>query len=132
MGLSDENRKNLIDLYWEKSVNCFSDMEFCAQSGKWGMAANRIYYSVFYALSALFIKDGLSIKSHRGAKALLGQYYILTNKIDQKYSRLFAQLETLRDKADYDVSFTATQDEVDDFRNDTVDFLKVIKNMLGK
>lgn len=130
MSLNDIDRETLIKMYWDRCQNAIVDADSAIDSCRWNMAANRIYYSVFYAVSILFVKDGHPIKSHRGAKAILNKEYVLTNKLDKEDARFFAQLETLRDNADYDVIFQATKDEILNYRSKVDVFIATIKKML--
>ena len=130
MSLNDIDRDSLIKLYWERSERTLADADTAIASQSWNMAANRLYYSVFYAVSALFIKDGYPIKSHRGAKAVLGLRYVVTGKVSQETSRIYSQLETLRDMADYDVVFQATKDEIMEYRPKVDVFISVIKSLM--
>jgi len=94
MGLNEENRKVLVDLYWEKATQTYLDAEWAISAKKWNVAANRIYYAAFHAVTALFIKDGFAVSSHRGSKAALGQRYVLTGKLSSQDGKLYAQLST--------------------------------------
>ena len=130
MGLKDADRENLIKLYWERCYRTLADADNAISTESWNMTANRLYYAVFYAVSALFVKDGCPIKSHRGAKALLGKQYVVTGKIDKESSRIFSQLETLRDKADYNILFEASKEDIMDFRPKVDDFIAAIKKLM--
>ncbi|MDO4215208.1 MAG: HEPN domain-containing protein [Bacteroidales bacterium] len=112
MSLNDEERLTLVNLYLEKSKSTLHDAYIAAEAKSWSMAANRIYYSVFHAATALFIHDGINVGSHRGIKSLLGQNYIMTGKMSSDYSRFLSQMETLRDKADYNIMFEAVETDV--------------------
>ena len=129
MGLNDVDRDTIVKLYWERCKRTLADADFAISSESWNMAANRLYYSLFYAVSALFVKDGCPIKSHRGAKAVLGLRYVVTGKISQETSRIYSQLETLRDMADYDVVFQATKDEIMEYRPKVDEFISAIQNL---
>lgn len=132
MGLKDIDRETLMKMYWEKCQNALIDADAAIASGRWNMAANRIYYSVFYAVSTLFVKNGHPIKTHRGAKSVLSKEYVLTGKINREAFTFFSQLETLRDKADYNVSFLATEEEINDYRPKVDDFIATIKNLIDE
>lgn len=132
MGLNDENRKDLIDLYWNKSMQTLEEAETAIAAKKWNMAANRIYYALFHAVSALLIKGQHPVGTHRGAKAALGQYFVLTGKISTDNGRFFAQMETLRDKADYDIVFSATEDDITNYMPKAIGFLQRVKALLDE
>lgn len=130
MGLEDQNRLDLINLYWDKSQQTMEEAEIAISATKWNMAANRIYYSLFHAVTALLVKDKHPVGTHRGAKAALGQYYVLTGKLTAEDGRFFAQMETLRDKADYDIIFSASEDDINRFYPLAKEFLSKVKILL--
>lgn len=112
MSLSSEERATLVQMYLDKSWQTYNDALAAMDLSRWGMAANRLYYSLFHASSALFVSDGIEVGSHQGVKAKLGQYYILTGKMSSEHSKFLARMETLRDKADYNIMFVATETDV--------------------
>ena len=79
MGLNDEERSVIVNLEIEKANNTYSDVLFFINEKRWEAAANRLYYAVFHAVSALLIYDGHNIKSHRGIISMYGQHYVKTN-----------------------------------------------------
>ena len=112
MSLSNEERQMLVSLYMSKAWQTYKDANVAAEAGRWGMAANRLYYSLFHAATTLFVNDGVEVGSHKGVKAKLGQYYIVTGKMSVDHSKFLAQMETLRDKADYNIMFVASEEDV--------------------
>ena len=125
------DRETLVSLYWERCKEALADADAAIASERWNNAAGRIYYAVFYAVCTLFVKDGHPIKTHRGAKNILGQEYVVTGKISKESSHIFSQLETLRDMADYDVVFVATKEEIMDYRPKADAFIAEITKLLG-
>lgn len=112
MSLNETDRKTLVNLYMSKAWATFKDAQLAANSQSWGMAANRLYYALFHATTALFVHDGIEVSTHRGVKAKLGLHYIVTGKMQVEYSQFLAQMETLRDKADYNIMFVAKESDV--------------------
>ena len=72
MSLSENERSIIVNREIEKAEKTFDDVLFCVRSNKWETAANRLYYALFHAMSALLISDGHQVKSHRGVLALFG------------------------------------------------------------
>jgi uncharacterized protein (UPF0332 family) len=58
MSLSNEERQMLVSLYMSKAWQTYKDANVAAEAGRWGMAANRLHYSLFHAATALFVNDG--------------------------------------------------------------------------
>lgn len=89
MSLTEETRTNLINLYLEKAYSTLTDAEGAVSLNAWGMAANRLYYAMFHATTALLVRDGIPVGSHRGIKALFGQNYILQGKFTSEHSKFW-------------------------------------------
>lgn len=130
MGLSDLNRETIVQLYLSKSDRTLKNADQEIENQCWSSAANRLYYSAFYAVAALFVNDGFPVNSHRGAKTLLSKEYVLTKKLDPSNARILAQLETLRDKADYDIIFEASEKDIAEFRPQVDEFINSIKGLI--
>lgn len=58
MSLSEQQGADLVRLYWEKYQETWGELELAVEASKWNMAANRLYYALFHAITALFVKDG--------------------------------------------------------------------------
>ncbi|MCK4407329.1 MAG: HEPN domain-containing protein [Bacteroidales bacterium] len=72
-----------------------------AENGFWNSAVNRLYYSVFYAVNAILVKNGIITQSHSGVKSQFSLHFIKTGKLDKKYGKLLAELYDWRQKGDY-------------------------------
>ena len=55
MSLTDEERSILVKLEYEKGATFMEQAEKIAELGYWDMVANRLYYAVFHAVTALLI-----------------------------------------------------------------------------
>jgi hypothetical protein len=130
MSLNDEERKTLVDLYWKKSESTIKEAEIAVANEAWDMAANRIYYACFHAMTALLVNDGHPVSTHLGMKISFGKYYVQTGVATPQQGRLFSQLASLREKADYDCLFTTTQEDVMQYLPEAKMLIKRIKTLL--
>lgn len=112
MGLTENEREIIVNLELEKAQNTFSDMEYCVQGKKWESAANRLYYALFHAMSALLISDGYNVKSHRGVMALFGEHYVKSGIFSKEDGALFSDLVIMRDNADYNCFFETDEEKL--------------------
>lgn len=78
----------------------------------WNGAANRLYYAVFHAVSALLIHDQHQVNTHQGSYGLFGLYYIKTGKLPVEFGRLYSQLQTMREDSDYNCIYDVEPDEL--------------------
>ncbi len=86
-------------------------------------AADRCYYAMFYAATALLRTKGLEPTSHRSLLASFGKEMVKSGEVDARYHRMLLDAFDLRQTADYDVradvdqataceAYTAAQDFV--------------------
>ena len=112
MSLKQEERQIIVDLELEKAYSIFSEHEGLTEKGYWNTLANRLYYALFHAVSALLIFDGHEVGSHKGAAIRFHQYYVRTGIFTDNDGSFYSQMETLREKSDYNCYFKVTESEV--------------------
>ena len=112
MSLDKEKRDTVISLEIAKAFTTQEEVDLLVEKGYWNAAANRLYYSVFHAGSALLIHDGIRIKSHKGAGIMLNQHYIQTNKISPELGKLYRRLELMREESDYNCFYNTSPEEL--------------------
>lgn len=112
MSLSEEERNIIVLLEIEKAKKIFSQIESLAALGYWDNVAGRLYYALFHAVSALLIRDGHRVTTHRGVVASFGQYYVRTGVLSLIDGKLYSQLQTMREKSDYNCVYETTEEEI--------------------
>lgn len=66
MSLTLEERRILVGLQLEKAQSMLVQMQLGIDNRMWDMVANRVYYAVFHAVSALLINSEIEVGSHKG------------------------------------------------------------------
>ena len=66
MSLNDEERKLLVEFEIEKAHKLIDQFIILENAALWDTLANRVYYAVFHAVTALLIMNGLHAGSHQG------------------------------------------------------------------
>ena len=112
MSMTDDERKTLVRLELEKAKDTFEEIEILTQAKKWNGAANRVYYTVFHAVNALLINDGIEVNRHKGSHAIFSQKYIKTGILPTEFGRLYNNLKTLREKSDYNCFYNVSEDVI--------------------
>ena len=82
MSLKQEERDIMVALEMEKADSTFAEHEGLTKNGYWSNLANRLYYALFHAVSAMLIFDGREVGSHKGAAIRFHQYYVRTARIE--------------------------------------------------
>ncbi|MBQ7424301.1 MAG: HEPN domain-containing protein [Prevotella sp.] len=112
MSLKEEERKVLVNMELEKSERLLSELDSYRQLGYWSTLANRVYYTLFHAVSALLINDAIEVGSHKGAAIRFQQYFIKTGVFSREEGRFYAQMQTLREQADYNCAYEIGEEEI--------------------
>lgn len=102
MTLYPQQRKEMVDLEFERAKSNLNEAEQCASINLWNVVGNRVYYAVFHAVVGLLIDAGIEVGSHKGAGRMFGKHFVLTGIFDSEDGKLYRQLQTIRERADYD------------------------------
>jgi len=127
MSLKEEDRRILVELELEKAEKTFSQVEALKREQYWDTLANRLYYSLFHAVSALLINDQREVGSHKGAAIRFHQYYVKTGIFTEEEGSFFSQMETLREKSDYNCFFNVTETDIVSKIAPTSSFIEKVK-----
>ena len=131
MSLDKEKRDTVVSLEIAKAFTTQEEVDLLVEKGYWNAAANRLYYSVFHAVSALLIHDGIRIKSHKGAGVMLNQHYIQTNKISPELGKLYHRLELMREESDYNCFYNTSPEELKKELEPARELIKTIAKMVS-
>lgn len=112
MSLSEEERTIVVNLEAEKARKTFEETEVLRTAGLWNNLAGRLYYAAFHAVSALLIHDHHTVGTHQGAVIMFHQYYIKTGILPKEDGAFYSQLQTMREKSDYNCTYNATEEEI--------------------
>ena len=127
MSLKEEDRRILVELELEKAERTFSQVGALQREQYWDTLANRLYYSLFHAVSALLINDQREVGSHKGAAIRFHQYYVKTGIFTEEEGSFFSQMETLREKSDYNCFFNVTETDIVSKIAPTSSFIEKVK-----
>ncbi|MBR6843540.1 MAG: HEPN domain-containing protein [Bacteroidales bacterium] len=105
MSLSDEERSIIVSLEIEKAFRHYKQALIMQREEQWDGMANRLYYAVFHAVSALLIFDKHEVNSHKGSHVIFSQYYIKTGKMPKNFGELYRKLERMREESDYNCTY---------------------------
>jgi uncharacterized protein len=96
-----ENRNDYINYRFHRAKDSFEEALILAENKKWNTVVNRLYYSCFYAVIALLLKNDIETQSHDGARTQFGLNFVKTGKIDKENGKFFSKLFDYRQKGDY-------------------------------
>lgn len=99
--MTNSIKRDYIDYRIQSAKETLNAAKLLAENSHWNSAINRLYYTCFYAISALLYKYDLNANSHAGLKHQFTLHFIKTGLIEKDLGRVFVQLFDWRQKGDY-------------------------------
>lgn len=93
-------------------------------------AVSRLYYAAFYAVNALLAINGFNPKTHSGTKSIFNKEFILTGKIDNRFSDFYSFLMAKRFEADYDDFVFIDENKMQSLLAETEEFVNTINSVI--
>ena len=132
MSLTGEERKTIVGLEIEKSRRTFAEIEILRQADLWNTIANRLFYSAFHAVTALLISEGYPAGSHQGTVIQFHQHFVKTGILPKSDGAFYSQMQTLREKADYNCTYYATEEDTAPRISETAEFIDRVIGTIDK
>lgn len=124
------NREDYIEYRFKKAEESFDDAIILAENKKWNTVVNRLYYSCFYAVFALLLKNEINTQTHDGARTQFGLHFIKTGLINKRFGKLYSKLFDYRQKGDYGDLYDFDEEIVKPLIEPVQNFLIEIKRHL--
>jgi len=100
--MSDEKTQlETIYYWWGKAEASLFAAQRELEAGDRALAINRLYYTCFYAVSAVLLHQGLTFAKHSAVKAMFHRHLVNTGLVDRKWSGHYTGLFENRHEADY-------------------------------
>lgn len=112
MTLNPEERQAIISYRLERAYSTMREAEFSFDSGFYNLAANRLYYAVFYACEALLCKEQINVNTHAGVSRMMSLHFVKNGILTLNESRLLKELFRMRQTGDYDDLFDWTKEDI--------------------
>jgi len=112
------DQETLLAYRLREAKETLSDVKTLLDShGTTRTVINRSYYAIFYAVLALFIKEGTDIRSskHAGVIGMFDKEFVHTGKVAVEYSRILHRLFDARQESDYKEFVQYTEEEARKF-----------------
>ena len=123
--------KEKIIKYWQnRAEECLRDAELLLSHGSLYSAVNRIYYAIFYQVSALLLTKNLSFSKHSGVLAAFNREFVKTGKVNKELGRFFNRMFEYRKVGDYGDLIEFNQTKVEEWLKIAKEFLEVIKKLM--
>lgn len=122
----------LIRYRLERAQESLDDARLLADAASWNTCVNRLYYSCFYAVSALLARDGLASPRHTGIRSLFNRHYVRTGVVPRELARLYNDLFERRQESDYADFVRFQADQVRPWIPQTEAFIAHMASLLSR
>ena len=120
----------LITYRLQKARNTLQDADVLATANRWSACVNRLYYSCFYAVTALLLHDNLSSSKHTGIRSLFNQRFVKKGKITREWAEFYNDLFEKRQESDYVDFVKFEEDQVKPLLSKAKAFIQQIEDLL--
>ncbi|MDD5673738.1 MAG: HEPN domain-containing protein [Chitinivibrionales bacterium] len=127
-----EKPGDLVQHLLSRAGESLEEAKILADSGHWNTCVSRLYYSCFYAASALLEKHGLSAAKHSGVRSLFNNHFARTETVSKEVSAIYNDLFDRRQESDYGPFFVFEETDVKPWFNDVDIFVNTIKKLVNQ
>lgn len=120
-----------IALIRKRMNEALDDAEASLREGRYGLAANRAYYAMFHAATALLLSEGLAFSRHTGVINGFSERFVKTGRLPSELSTLFGRAFDLRNRADYAYAKQITKEDAGDAVRSASAFVAEAQRLLG-
>ncbi|KXB09477.1 hypothetical protein AKJ60_00145 [candidate division MSBL1 archaeon SCGC-AAA385M11] len=130
---SNNTQKDELIKYWtEKADESLQSARSEYQNERLSFAMNRIYYSAFYALTALFKSNDKVFRKHKELRSALHRELIRQGTLDKSWGKFFDEVFESRQRGDYMPMVRFENEQVEYLLEQADIFLTEIKKLLSK
>lgn len=128
--MSDQEREDLIRYRFNKADEALEHVQMLIENKAWNIAINRLYYSCYYAVSALLASIEIYPKSHSGTGQMFRLHYIKTGKVGDNFGEFYTSLFEMRQDSDYEDFVDYEEADVTPLVEPTKAFVNEIRTLL--
>ena len=115
----------------EKSERAYLDAKLLASQESWNACINRLYYSCYYIVSALALKNDIQAQTHSGLRSQFNLHFIKTKKISIEMGKLYSDLIDSRQKGDYGDLYDFDKETVESLIEPVSEFIWSLKKLIS-
>jgi uncharacterized protein (UPF0332 family) len=130
--ISDQDRTSLIEYRIEQANETIELAKFLIESNKLKVAVNRIYYGMYYAVTALALKNSFETSKHGQLIGWFNKEFVATGIVEKRLGKYLRNGFQNRTKGDYDAFVSFSKEEVELMHNEMIEFISEIQKQLEK
>ena len=121
------SKDDYINYRFHRAEESFQEAIILADHKRWNAVVNRLYYSCFYSVIALLLKNNIKVQTHEGARLQFGLQFVKGGTIDKRFGKLYTKLFDYRQKGDYGDLYDFDEEMTKPLINSVREFLDEIR-----
>ena len=130
MTLNNDSREILINHNIQKAYQAIKDAEMLLNSRSFTGTLNRIYYGIFYIISALGIKYKYTTSKHSQLIGWFNKNFVRNNKVERKIGKIIYNAFEQRMESDYNPIAKFCYEEVVEAMENMKEVIFVIEKLI--
>lgn len=126
------DKEDLLTYRRSKAKETLQDAEILLNSNRLNSAVNRMYYALFYEVTALLLKNNMSSAKHSGIRALFNENFVKTGKVNVETGRFYSRMFEFRQKSDYADFVQFEEEKVKEWLVKAKEFIEEIERAIEK
>ena len=122
----------LIKLWLEKSFDALASARLELNEGHSNFSINRLYYSCFYAVTALLLRSGRQFTRHSAVISEFNRTYVKTGKVAVAWSKFYQKLFNDRQESDYMPTATFEHSDISNRIEQAESFSETMCDLINK
>jgi len=129
--MNTPSREDIIRIKITRAVRTLSEAEKIIEFNFANAALNRLYYSCYYAATALLFSKDIFTKTHSGVQQMTGLHFVTPGLLSTDDGRFFSELFRSRMCSDYDDFSDPDIAMVKGFAARSKEFIKAVCTILN-
>lgn len=125
-----DNLKDLSSYRFGRSLEELENAKAMFEIGKYKMALNRSYYSVFHSMRAVNVLDEFDSSKHSGVISHFNQFHVKEGDFPKEAAKIIKSLSEMCEHADYEDFFVASRQDAEEQILKAEHFLQLTKSYL--
>ncbi len=128
--INEQDRESLINYRLGQAIETIELARFLIEANKLTVAVNRIYYGMYYAITALALKHKFETSKHQQLIGWFNKEFVATKTVDSRFGKIVRNAFQNRSKGDYDAFISFNADEVNGMLAEMIDFVDEVKKLI--
>lgn len=119
----------LVEFRLEKAKSTLADARIFFNEASSASIVNRIYYSLFYAVTALLLTGEYESSKHSGVRSIFNKEFVKTGLIDFENGKFYSEIFDARQEGDYRDFVEFSKEDIEIWLEKAEGFLIMIENL---